>query len=108
MRRLAIFFLAAFLQAAPPPAFAQCALCREALESSEEGRAMAGKLNRAILLLLTAPLGVAASVATAVIRSRRRLGVRSDGSGEGSTALVVAANLEAHPSEKVAALVSPR
>jgi hypothetical protein len=56
------------------PAFSQCALCRSAVESSEEGRAMAAKLNRAILLLLGAPLGVAASVAAAMLRSRKRLG----------------------------------
>jgi hypothetical protein len=78
MKRFAVLFLLALLHVAPAPSFAQCALCRQALESSEEGRAMAGKLNRAILLLLGAPLGVAATVATAVIRSRRRLGVRGD------------------------------
>jgi hypothetical protein len=73
MKRLSVLLLAGFVQAAAPPAFAQCALCRAAVESSAEGRAMAGKLNRAILLLLGAPLGVAGSVAAAMIRSRRRL-----------------------------------
>lgn len=73
MKRLGILVLAALLHGGAPPASAQCALCRSALESSEEGRAMAGKLNRGILLLLAAPLGVAASVAAAMFRSRRRV-----------------------------------
>jgi len=68
-----LLVLLALLHAAVPAA-AQCALCRSAVESSEEGRAMAVKLNRAILLLLGAPLGVAASVGAAMLRSRRRLG----------------------------------
>ena len=55
------------------PARAQCALCRAAVESSEEGRAMALKLNQAILLLLAAPLGVGAAVGAAIYRSRRQL-----------------------------------
>jgi len=75
MHALARFLLLlALLHGAAAPARAQCALCRAAVESSEEGRAMAVKLNRAILLLLVAPLGVAASVAAAMLRSRRRLG----------------------------------
>lgn len=69
-----LFVLLALLSVATPPAGAQCALCRAAVESSEEGRAMAAKLNRAILLLLGAPLGVATSVAAAILRSRKRLG----------------------------------
>lgn len=73
MKGLSILALAALLLAAAPPVSAQCALCRAALESSEEGQAMAENLNRAILLLLGAPLGVAGSVAAAMIRSRRRL-----------------------------------
>jgi hypothetical protein len=50
---------------------AQCAMCRTALESSEEGQAMAAKLNRGILILLGAPFGVALAVATAMRGSRR-------------------------------------
>ena len=68
-----LFVLLALLHGAAPPAGAQCAMCRAAVESSEEGRAMAVKLNRAILLLLAAPLGVATSVGLAVFRSRTRL-----------------------------------
>jgi hypothetical protein len=73
MRSVLVLALLLFLYGAEP-AFAQCSLCRAAVESSEEGRAMAAKLNRAILLLLGAPLGVATSVAAAMLRSRRRLG----------------------------------
>ena len=69
-----LLVLLALLHGAPGTACAQCAVCRSAVESSEEGRAMAVKLNRAILLLLGAPLGVAASVGAAMLRSRRRLG----------------------------------
>ena len=69
-----LLVLLALLFVTAPPAGAQCALCRAAVESSEEGRAMAVKLNRAILLLLGAPLGVGASIAAAMLRSRKRLG----------------------------------
>jgi hypothetical protein len=51
---------------------AQCAMCRTAIESSEEGKAMAAKLNRGILFLLGAPFGVALAVGTAMRRSRKR------------------------------------
>jgi hypothetical protein len=84
MKPLGILVLLACLQAGAPPAFAQCALCRAALESSEEGQAMAGKLNRAILLLLAAPLGVAGSVAAAMLRNRKRLGTTPSGAGSES------------------------
>jgi hypothetical protein len=56
-----------------PPVAAQCAMCRTALQSSAEGRAMAAKLNRGILLLLVAPVGIAGFVGVAMLRSRRRL-----------------------------------
>ena len=47
--------LAAVLTSLAGPAFAQCAMCRSALEGSLEGAALQGPLNRAILLLLAAP-----------------------------------------------------
>jgi hypothetical protein len=52
---------------------AQCAMCRTALESSAEGRALIEKLNLGIMLLLAAPFGIAAAVAVAMAKSRRRL-----------------------------------
>jgi hypothetical protein len=75
MHALARFLLlVALLSGFATTAGAQCALCRAAVESSDEGRAMAVKLNRAILLLLGAPLGIAGTVAAAILRSRKRLG----------------------------------
>jgi hypothetical protein len=55
---------------------AQCAMCRTAIESSEEGKAMGARLNRGILLLLGAPLGVTLAIGTAMHRSRKRLAAR--------------------------------
>jgi len=56
-----------------PSVEAQCAMCRTALETSEQGRAMAAHFNRGILFLLGAPFGVAALIGIAMVRSRRRL-----------------------------------
>jgi hypothetical protein len=64
---------AAVLVVAAASADAQCAMCRAALESSAEGRALIAKLNVGILLLLAAPFGIAALVALAMARSQRRL-----------------------------------
>jgi hypothetical protein len=58
---------------AVPSLEAQCAMCRTALESSEQGRAMAVQFNRGILFLLGAPFSVAALIGVAMVRSRRRL-----------------------------------
>jgi hypothetical protein len=65
--------LAAGLFAVAPRAGAQCAMCRTALESSEEGPMLAAKLNRGVLVLLGAPFAVALLVGAALHRSRRRL-----------------------------------
>lgn len=59
--------------AAAPSLEAQCAMCRTALESSEQGRILAGQFNRGILFLLGAPFTVAAGIAFAMVRSRRKL-----------------------------------
>ena len=56
-----------------PSLDAQCAMCRTALESSEQGHAMAVQFNRGIVFLLGAPFGVAAGIGVAMVRSRRRL-----------------------------------
>jgi hypothetical protein len=58
---------------ATPSLEAQCAMCRTALEGSEQGRAMAVQFNRGILFMLGAPFSVAAGIAIAMVRSRRRL-----------------------------------
>lgn len=59
--------------AAVPAAEAQCAMCRTALEGSEQGQALAVQFNRGILFLLGAPFAVAAGIGIAMFRSRRRL-----------------------------------
>ena len=59
---------------AVPSLEAQCAMCRTALEGSEQGQAMVVQFNRGILFLLAAPFSVAAGIGIAMARSRRRLG----------------------------------
>jgi len=56
-----------------PALEAQCAMCRTALEGSEQGRVMAVQFNRGILFLLGAPFTVAGGIAFAMRRSRRKL-----------------------------------
>ena len=53
------------------PAFAQCAMCRQALQSPE-GRQMIGAFRSGILLLLAAPFAVFGTVATLAVRRQRR------------------------------------
>jgi len=65
-------FLGVVLFGAAADGTAQCAMCRTALESSEEGRLMAEKFNKGILFLLGAPFGVATGIGVAMRRSRRR------------------------------------
>lgn len=70
-RRLAVAgALAAGLLGLAAPARAQCAMCKATLESSEEGRRVAGELNRAILVLLAAPYLVFGGCATFLFRRR--------------------------------------
>jgi hypothetical protein len=72
-KAIVVVLVAAALFVAASHADAQCAMCRTALESSAEGRALVTKLNLGILLLLAAPFGIAAAVAIAMRKSRRRL-----------------------------------
>jgi hypothetical protein len=68
---LARIVLASALAAATLPArsaLAQCAMCQATLTSSAEGRALAGPLNRAILLLFAAPYLVAGVFALVAFR----------------------------------------
>jgi hypothetical protein len=74
MKKTAVgFLLALSLSTMVPPLEAQCAMCRTALISSDEGAAMAEKFNKGILFLLGAPFSVAVGIALAMRRSRRRL-----------------------------------
>jgi len=52
------------------PSFAQCAMCKAALISSPEGRAMSSSLNHAILLMLVAPYLVAGTFTLVYFRNR--------------------------------------
>jgi hypothetical protein len=53
---------------APDPAGAQCAMCKTALTSSPEGRALSGQMNRAIIVMLFSPYIVAGTVAGVLFR----------------------------------------
>ena len=53
-----------------PSAEAQCAMCRQVVTQSAEGQAMAGQLNRAILVMFAAPYLVFGSLAAIVFRGR--------------------------------------
>ena len=70
---LTLFAIGIVCLAAVPSLEAQCAMCRTALEGSEQGQAMAEHFNRGILFLLGAPFTVAAGIGFAMKRSRRRL-----------------------------------
>lgn len=67
--------LAGLLATAPAPAAAQCAMCKTALTSSPEGRALSGQMNRAILMMLLAPYVVAGTVAGVLFRRQLTLRV---------------------------------
>ena len=56
--------------AAAAPADAQCAMCRQALQSPE-GRQMIGAFRSGILLLLAAPFAVFGTVAMLAVRRFR-------------------------------------
>lgn len=60
--------VAGLLAVAPAPARAQCAMCKTALTSSPEGKALSGEMNRAILMMLFAPYVVAGTVAGVLFR----------------------------------------
>jgi len=54
------------------PAWPQCSMCRTALESSAEGRALAGSFRQGILLLLATPYVIFGAVGIAIYRARKR------------------------------------
>jgi hypothetical protein len=51
-------------------AFAQCAMCKTLLTNSPEGRAISGRFNVAILVMLFAPYIVTSGVLLVVFRDR--------------------------------------
>jgi hypothetical protein len=79
--RLAIAILvSALLLLAGDAVYAQCAMCRGALECSLEGRQLARGFNRAILSLWSAPFVLVGTfgLLTYRIRSRKREEARVD------------------------------
>ena len=72
------------LFASSPPAMAQCAMCRTALE--QENGQLAGGFNRAILFLLGAPYLVFGSLAGGIyyqrVRGRRLSSLSAEKLGE--------------------------
>ena len=55
---------------ATEPALAQCMMCKATVTQSPEGRAMAEKLNHAILVMFFAPYLVFGTIAAVVFRAR--------------------------------------
>jgi hypothetical protein len=55
---------------ATEPALAQCAMCKATVTQSPEGRAMAEKLNHAILVMFFAPYLVFGTITLVVFRAR--------------------------------------
>jgi hypothetical protein len=71
-RWVAIAVMAAAIVAlAPAAAHAQCAMCRQALDSPE-GRRMIAAFQNGIMVLLAAPAGVFGLVALLAVRMQRR------------------------------------
>jgi hypothetical protein len=63
-----VFLLALLVLA--EPAFAQCSMCKSVLAQSPEGQAMAGELNKAILVMFVAPYVVFGSFTAYFFRGR--------------------------------------
>ena len=72
MRKLLPILLAlAVLIPFAAPAWAQCAMCRTALESSAEGKVLASSFAQGILLLLFLPYAIFGTISYAVYRAYR-------------------------------------
>ncbi len=54
-------------------ALAQCAMCRTALESSAEGRALAEGFRKGILLLMAMPYIIVGTISYGVFRAHRKM-----------------------------------
>ena len=68
---LAVLAVTAAIVLAPDAVWAQCAMCRSALQSPE-GQHMAAAFRSGILVLLAAPFSLVAVVATLIVRMARR------------------------------------
>jgi hypothetical protein len=69
--RIAILLVIAFI-ALEASGFAQCAMCRTALESSPEGQAIAGGFRKGIVLLLAAPYAILGTISYFAFRAYRK------------------------------------
>ena len=72
MRKLLMIFPAACAIAVlEMPAWAQCSMCRTALESSPEGKILASSFAHGILMMLFLPYIIFGTIAYAVYRAYR-------------------------------------
>jgi hypothetical protein len=68
-----VFVLAAMTLLLEAPALAQgCSMCRSALESSPEGRVLAGSFAKGILMILVLPYAIAGTFGFAIYRAFRK------------------------------------
>ena len=68
MRKLMTVAFLIFLEV---PAWAQCAMCRTALESSPEGKVLASSFAHGILMMLFLPYVIFGTISFAVYRAYR-------------------------------------
>ena len=73
--RIAILLVIAFA-ALEASGWAQCAMCRTALESSPEGQAIAGGFRKGILLLLAAPYAILGTISYVALRAYWKKGAQ--------------------------------
>ena len=69
--RIAILLVIVFV-ALDASGWAQCAMCRTALESSPEGQAIAGGFRKGILLLLVMPYAILGTISYVALRAYRK------------------------------------
>ena len=77
-RRVRVLCAALAALLAPHQAWAQCAMCRLALQSPE-GLRLIGALRSGILILLFAPVACFAAITFLTIRMRRRFDTTTEG-----------------------------
>ncbi len=78
IRRLRVVVAALAALLAPHAAWAQCAMCRLALQSPE-GQRLIGAFRSGILILLFAPFACFAAIAFLAVRMRRRHTATAEG-----------------------------
>ena len=71
LKRVAFLFVLVFVLF-QIPGWAQCAMCRRALEASPEGQALAGSFRHGILLLMGAPYLMLGATGYAIFRAYKK------------------------------------